>query len=843
VTRLLDDLRRDFRHAVRLMGRTPALTVSAVLSLALGIGGNTAIFSVIDSLMLRALPVRDPGQLILVEGSLQYSTYERLRDATPDTAPLAAVVRTDRYNVGIGFAPGVPPALDGGPVRVALVSGNYFSTMGAGTGNGRVMSPSDDQTGATPVAVISEEYWTRRFQKSTNVVGRQLVFGTTSYEVIGVAARGFAGEWVGRPTDVWIPFVWQPAVMSEIPTTNRGNVAVTAMGRVVPPASAPQIQAQWQTVLTDLRIAEAGPEVTPEQRAQIATEKIELRSAARGFSLQRESFSTSLWILMGSVGVVLLIACANVANLLLTRAETRHRELAVRFAMGASRQRLVRQLLVEAAVISVAGAVLGVVLAAWATTGLMAFVRSGPATNAAPFLTMDLNVTMDVRVLGFTAALGVLSALMCGCAAALRGSSVTLAPALMGRGADSSRGAHGKFALGKALVVFQVAFALVLVGGALLLSRTLANLASEDLGFDRDRVLLVWSLPGQTGGRGAAAANFWQDAIARVAAMPGVISVSASNQGVLTGSDFSNLGSGTGLRIEGEPTLAKGLGGLRSFVAPDFFKTMGIPILMGRDFTEADNASAPRGVVISQAMARHYFGDRNPVGHRIWFPEDKDTPTTIIGVAGDFLIGGPRETAQRPGYTYFCYRDREAPRRLRSMMMAVRSNGNPGELSQRIRSELQGPPLALPILRIDTVDEQLGDVLLQERLVATLSSVFGALSLTLAALGLYGVLAFAVAQRTNEIGIRMALGATRSEVLGSTLRESAVLVMAGAAIGVPSMLVLNRLITSRLFGISPADPVTMAAAIGLLIAVTAAAAFLPAWRASTVDPSVALRRD
>jgi ABC-type antimicrobial peptide transport system permease subunit len=242
-------------------------------------------------------------------------------------------------------------------------------------------------------------------------------------------------------------------------------------------------------------------------------------------------------------------------------------------------------------------------------------------------------------------------------------------------------------------------------------------------------------------------------------------------------------------------------------------------------------------------MARHYFGDRNPVGHRIWFQEDKDTPTTIIGVVGDFLIGGPREAARRPGYTYFSYRDREAPRRLRSMMMAVRSNGNPAELSQRIRAELQGSPLALPILKIDTVDEQLADVLLQERLVATLSSVFGALSLTLAALGLYGVLAFAVAQRTNEIGIRMALGATRSGVLASTLRESAVLVMAGAAIGVPSMLVLNRLITSRLFGVSPADPATVAAAIGLLVAVTAAAAFLPAYRASTVDPSVALRRD
>jgi predicted permease len=413
----------------------------------------------------------------------------------------------------------------------------------------------------------------------------------------------------------------------------------------------------------------------------------------------------------------------------------------------------------------------------------------------------------------------------------------------MGRGADSSRGAHGRFAIGKALVVLQVALSLVLVGGALLLGRTLTNLASTDLGFDRDRVLLIWSLPGQTGGRGAAAANFWQDAIARVAAIPGVGSVSASNQGVLTGSDFSNLGSGTGLRIEGEPTLAKGIPGLRSFVAPDFFKTMGIPILMGRDFTEADSGSAPRVVVISQAMARHYFGDRNPVGHRIWFPEDKDAPTTIIGVAGDFLIGGPREASHPPGYTYFSYRDREASRRLRSMMMAVRSNASPGELSQRIRAELQGPPLALPILKIDTVNEQLADVLLQERLVAVLSSVFGALSLVLAALGLYGVIAFAVAQRTNEIGIRMALGATRSGVLGSTLRESAVLVVTGAAIGIPSMLVLNRLITSRLFGVTAADPVTVAAAIGLLVAVTAAAAFLPAWRASTVDPSVALRRD
>ncbi|HXT69412.1 MAG TPA: ABC transporter permease [Vicinamibacterales bacterium] len=843
MAKIFDDLIRDLRHAVTLMRQSPALTVSAILSLALGIGGNTAIFSVMDALMLRPLPVRQPEQLVLIGGSFPYTTHQRLRDATPDSAPLAAVVRSDRYNVGIGGAPGTTPIIDGGPVRVALVSGNYFTTIGVGGGGGRLLNPSDDRPGAPAIAVISDDYWASRFQRSTDALGRQLVLGTTSYEIVGVAPRGFTGEWVGRPTDVWIPILWQPTVMSEIPMPNPGNVAVTSIGRVVPPASVAQIRAQWQTVLTDLRMAEAGPSVTPEQRAQIAADKIDLSPAARGFSLQRVSFSASLWILMATVGVVLLIACANVANLLLTRAEARRRELAVRFAIGASRWRLVRQLLVEALLLSAAGAVLGVVFAAWATAGLMAYVRSGPATNAAAILALDLNVSMDMRVLGFTAALCILSGLISGCAAALRGSSVTLAPALMGRGADSSRGARGRFGVGKALVVLQVAFALVLIGGALMLSRTVSNLVSQDLGFDRDRVLLVWSLPGQTGGRGAAAANFWQDTISRVAAIPGVSSVSASNQGVLTGSDFSTLGSGTGLRIEGEPVMPKGLPGLRSFVAPGFFQTMGIPMVMGRDFTEADGVNAPRAVVISNAMARHYFGERNPVGHRIWFPEDKAEPTTIIGVVGDFLIGGPREATRRPGYTYFSYRDAEAPRRLRSMMLAVRSNADLGDLSQRIRSILQGPPLSLPILRIDTVSEQLGDVLLQERLVATLSTVFGALALTLAALGLYGVIAFAVAQRTNEIGIRMALGATRAGVLRSTLRESFVLVAAGAAIGIPAMLMLTRLMTSRLFGVSPGDPVTVGGSVALLVAVSAAAAFIPARRASAVEPSIALRQD
>jgi predicted permease len=514
----------------------------------------------------------------------------------------------------------------------------------------------------------------------------------------------------------------------------------------------------------------------------------------------------------------------------------------VRLAVGASRARLVRQVLTESVLLALLGGLAGVLVAQWATAALASFVRSGPVTGAAVVLSMDLDVHPDVRVLVFTAALCVVTGILFGLAPAFRGSRVSLSPALLTRGPGADPfSSRGRLSLGKALVVVQVAVSLVLVVGAGLLVRTLRNLTLQELGFDRQHLLLVWALPGQTGGRGAGAAEFWRAAMDRVATLPGVVSVSASNQGVLNGSDLSNLGSGPGLRIDGEAQAPTGLPGLRSFVAPGFFKTMGIPLVAGRDFTEADVATSPRGVIISQAMARHYFGNRDPVGRRIWFPEDTSVATAVIGVAGDFLVGGPRETARRPGYTYFSYRDREAPRRLRTMTMAVRTAGEPMALADAIRGGQQGPPLQLPVLKIDTVGEQLSDILVQERMVTSLSTAFGSVSLLLACFGLYGVISYTVARRTNEIGIRMALGATRSGMVCAFMTESLALVVLGIVAGTVATIAVTRLIASRLFGVGAADPVTMAIGIMLVILAAALAAALPARRAARVDPMVAMR--
>ena len=844
---IVDSVVQDVRYAARMMRRSPGFTLVAVLSLALGIGANTAIFSVVDALMLRSLPVREPNRLVLAGTTqsdyIQYSAFEKLRDAAPTLADLSAIVRTDRYNVGISAAPGGPPVIDGGPVRLALVSSSYFSTLGTGAAVGRPLAPDDDRASAAPVAVISDDYWQRRFARARDVVGRTITLSGIPHEIVGVAPPGFSGEWIGRPADLWVPIVHQPRIMVEIPVGGLQNAPVVTIGRLANGATAGQAQSAWQIAYEQVLREWAGANPTPRQLQQIGRERIVVSPGRRGFSPQRESFAQSLGILMGAVGVALLVACANIANLLLARAEGRRREMAVRLAVGAGRGRVIRQLLTESVLLAIVGGALGVLVAQSATSALTSFLRSGPATNAGATISMDLVVRPNGTILAFTAALCVVTGVLFGLAPAFRGSRVALSSSLVGRGPEAGITGRGHFTLGRLLVVAQVALSLVVVIGAGLLARTLRNLTMQDLGFDRDRVLLVWTLPGQTDGRGPGAADFWRRALDRVATLPGVVAVSASNQGVLNGSDLTGVGNGPGLRIEGEPQLPNGPIGLRSFVAPGFFNTMGIRLVAGRDFTERDTSTAPRGVIISRSMAQHYFGDRDPIGRRIWFSEDTTAPTTVIGVAGDFLIGTPRESARRPGFTYFSYRDREASRRLRNMTMAVRTAGNPLAIANEIRRALQAADLNLPVLKIDTVDEQLADVLLQERMVTQVSSVFGALSLVLACLGLYGIISYAVARRTHEIGIRMALGATRGGVLRSVLGQSLTLVSIGIVTGTVIALSLTRLIASRLFGVSPTDRLTIFAAILVTLALAAIAACGPAQRAARVDPMRTLRTD
>src|SRR5262245_8605082 len=836
---MIDDLARDVLYALRMFRRGPGFVAAAVLSLALGIGANTAMFTIVERLMFRPLPVRDPSALIVVRSgqnfSLDYAMFEKHRESAAHVADLSAVIRTDRYNVGIG-----ENRIDEGPVRLALVSGTYFSTLGINAAVGRTFGPEHDRPGFQPVAVISDSYWDQKFARAPDVVGRTVTLNGDAYEIVGVMPRGFTGEWIGRPADLWIPIVNQPRIMLEIPL-GLPNTGVLVVGRLQPGVALAQADAALQVVLQQVLRAAAGPKPTAQQLEEIARNRLLVEEGGRGFSPQRQSFGQSMTILMLGVGLVLLVACANIANLLLARSEARQREMAVRAAIGAARSRIIRQVLTESVLLAAMGGVLGLAFARWATSLLAVFMRSGPVGNAVT-LSMDLDVEPDGRFLAVTALLCLATGVLFGLAPALRASSVSLTPSLTGRGADSKT-TRGRFSAGKLLVVSQVAVSLVLLIGAGLFVRTLRNLTTQDLGFDREHLLLIWTLPGQTGGRGAAAGDFWQRVQQRLSSVPGVISTSASNQGVLNGSDFGGMtGSGPGLRIEGEPRQPGSLG-VRSFVAPAFFKTMGIPLIAGREFTESDTASAPRGVILSQTMARYYFGDRNPIGRRVAFPEDTSATTEIIGVARDFTGFTPRDVLRRPSQTYFSYRDKEAARRLRSMTIAVRTAGDPRAMMATLRRELRDVDPNLPILKIDTVDEQLNDVLVQERLVAALSAFFGALALLLACVGLYGVISFTVARRTSEIGIRLALGATRRQVLWSVLKESLTLVAAGIVIGLPATLALARLMASRLFGVGPTDATTIAGGILLMVTLAAIAGLLPAQRAARVDPMLALRAE
>ncbi|MCI0540011.1 MAG: FtsX-like permease family protein, partial [Verrucomicrobiales bacterium] len=565
---------------------------------------------------------------------------------------------------------------------------------------------------------------------------------------------------------------------------------------------------------------------TAQQLREIARQHLELEPAASGYSPHRAALSQPLGILMVVVGLVLIIACANVANLLLARAAARQREIAVRVALGAVRWQIVRQLLAESLLLASAGGALSLLFATWGTNLLAPILASGTAA-------VSLDLRPDMRMFAFTAAVCLLTGILFGLVPALRSSKVALAPALTGRGAALG-GTRRTFGLGRMLVVSQVALSLVLLIGAGLFVRTLRNLKSQDLGFDREHVLLVFTAPVQTGRVGPALVDLWRTMQERLSNLPGVLSASASLGGMVNGSERGN--SSEFIRIEGKDRKA-GLLVSDVGVAPKFFQTAGVPLLRGRDFSERDTDTAPRVVIISESLARFLFGDEDPVSKRLGWSFQTGFPFEIVGVAGDAKHGTPQDNR---GIFYFPYGQKQNWLRG-TWCLSVRTAGYPIALTARVREELRAIDERLPVLKIQTIEGQLSDVLVKERLIAALSGLFGALAVMLACLGLYGVVSYAVARRTNEIGLRLALGATTSVVLRMILKESLWLVTSGIAIGLPATLALTRLISSRLFGVSPADPLTVVSATALMILVASLAGLLPARRATKVHPMEALR--
>jgi predicted permease len=854
--RVVEDLLQDLGYAVRVLGRSRGFTAVAVLSLGLGIGANTVIFSVIDALLLRELPVKQPGELVTFrwdDGSsgpatsfleFAYPAFAEFSKSPTVFSSVAGSWIIGRSNIRIG---GPAEAVDAAPVAVALVSGNYFDTLGVRAALGRAITVDDDRSpGAHPVIVISDRYWEQRLARTPDVVGRTLTLAETTYTILGVAPPAFSGEWVGTPADLWIPYAMASQVMPEVPGGPR-RFPVRMTARLRPGVRLRQAEAAAEVAYRGVEQSLAGPNATIQRLARIGGTRLLLIPAARGLpSPQRDSYTQPLAIVMAVAGLVLLVACANVANLLLARAAVRKREMAVRLAIGASRGRIMRQLLTEHMLLALAGGALGLLLARWSTTALVRMLASGPVSMAAQSSGVLLDAHLDSRSLTFAVGLSVATGLLFGLTPAARAARASLSPALNDRAWPAAGSA--RFGTGKTLVVVQVALSMLLLACAGLFIRTLSNLRAENLGFDGSRVLLIWAVTGQTGRQAGAMADLWRTVQERLSVLPGVVSASAINGGVLTGSLPRVVGRAyEHLHIEGQPpSRPSPVQGSRMFVAPRFFETMGIPLVAGREFGERDGVSPPRVAIINESMARFHFGKRNPVGARVRFAGNESETTEIVGVVRDYVKGTPRAVGLQEFTTYFPYRDREAlnvgaQTRLRVMMAVVRTAGDPLEVVPRIRREFLAIDSGLPVLRINTVAQQLDEVLAQDRLLSTLSSFFGLLGALLACLGLYGVMAYIVARRTTEIGVRVALGATRGGVLGLILRESLSLVAIGLAIGVLAAVGATQLISARLFGVSPADPLTISGAALALMVVASVSAFVPAHHASRIAPIRALR--
>ena len=834
-THALEEVVQDARYAVRSLARTPTFTASAILSLALGIGATATVFSVVDALLLRPLPVTRPERLVTPEqmfsdGVRQYnfshSDFERFRELTGAGvfAGVAATSWADAYD-GAQDRAGERRSET---LRVSLVTGEYFRVLGMNLRAGRGLTGEDDRESAPASAVIGDSYWMRRFERSPDVIGRTIQLNGSAFTVIGIAPRGFSGDWVGWPTDVWVPSAAAPAVFPSADGAVRTRIQYKVIARLADGVALPQARAAAGILYQELQ------QTPPSFSGVSRTARLELVSAERGYSPQRASLTQALSILACTVTLALLVICGNVANLLLVRTASRDRELAVRLSLGATRWRLIRQLMTENLLLTALGAGAGLLLAAWGSDLLAGLVRSAPvATIADGTPALELDAALDLRVVAFTVLVAVVTGLMFGLLPALRGSDTLMLSVLNRRSPDAprlSRRARPR----TILLVGRIAGSTILLIGTGLFIRSVTALRSEHLGFDRQQLLLIWTLPGPTGKRGPALEAMWDTVRDRLSGVPGVQSVASSVEGLLGASP----GGGPLVTIEGSDEPGVRIQRTMT-VAPGFFRTVGQPLLEGRDFKPDDREGAPAVVIVSESYARRAFGGIEVTGRRVRIT-GAQRPMEIVGVIADARHAGPRTP---PGPMFYYPPGQNLRRLSRSMCTVIQSTVPPGTLTSALRRELRDVEPSLPVLRIDTIDEQLSSVLFQERLITRLAAFFATLALLLTALGLYAVLAFATDRRRREIGIRLALGASPASVMGAVVREGTVLVLAGLLLGIPTGIAILRFVSSRLFGVGVADPVTIAIATVVLIAIAELAVFAPAHRAATIDPAVALRSE
>jgi len=804
----IEDFVRDLAYAFRLLTKSPGFTLAAVLSLALGIGANTAIFSLVDAVLLRMLPVREPQQLLEVSRNggrtLSYPMFEVIRDRNQVFSGVL-MTSSGRFAASVRLGD-----IDVGDAHFSPVSGDYFAVLGVSPVIGRALSQED--LAGSNTTVIDYGLWQRAFAGDPAVLGKALRVGSRAYTIVGVAPRGFTGVATGQPVDLWVPVTWFDRQALQNP--------VAMMFRVVARRK-PGVSEEQARANMELLARQWSAEWKFEQPMQV-----EVAPASGGLTQLRRRFSRPLLVLMTIVALLLLIAAANLANLLLARASARQREMSVRLSLGASRTRLIRQLLTESFVLGGVGGALGLLLAPGAATFLVRFLSSAVGT-------IELSFGIDGRVLAFTLATSVAVVLLFGLAPALATTRPDLSPMFKGGASWSGRG-EGPARPGKLLVVAQVAISCVLLVGAVLFARSLETLTNLEAGFRPENVLLLHARTSAEGPKALERVRLYERVLDRLARVPGVRSAALSSESLFSGNSWTEAVNAPGFA----PRPGQDREAVLLVISPGFFRTLGTSMVRGRDFDSRDDERAPKVAIVNEAMARYYFGGTNALGrtfrleHRA-FPQ----PLTVVGLVRDAKYKSLREAAPRIVYLPYL----QAPGPLGGANIAVRTAANPEKMADLLWKEVQGESPHLRFGGVTTQARLVDGTIAQDRMLAQLSGFFGFTAAALVCLGLYGLTAYQVSRRTAEIGVRIALGAQRWDVVRLVLGGSMTLVGSGIALGLGAALGLGRLVESLLFGVHSTDPVTLLLSAVMLLGVGAAAAYWPARRAAKLDPVASLK--
>jgi predicted permease len=837
----METLWQDIRYGARVLAKAPAFTTVAVLTLALGIGANTAIFTLINAVMLKMLPVKNVKELAVVGDPAaahstshgtpradlySYPLYKELHDRNNVFQDMMA--SAELHQVRVARTTGQSVSDD---VLGVLVTGNYFTLLGVNAFAGRTLYPTDDTVrGGNPVAVISYSFWRGKFNSDPSVIGTTVRANGYPLAVVGVMPPGFHGQVVGDVQEMWIPISMQEQVIPGRKFLDDVETSwLTVMGRLKPGVSLEQAKANLNVIFKQLLTSDYGAKIGQDSVKEVSKRTIEVSRGDRGLSALRGAFAKPLYLLMGIVGLVLLIACVNVANLLLARAATRQREVAVRIAMGARPARVIRQLLTESVLVSLLGGALGLLFAFWGTRLLLRVAK----------LQLDqtgLQIQPDIRVLLFTLTVCVITGMLFGIVPALRALHVEVNATLKDSAPGSVGGGKRGWQWGKVLVAGQVALSLLVLFAAGLLVRSLQHLRNLDVGFSHDHILMV-SVDPLTAGYDSPEKDVAveRELRTRLSQLPGVNGVGTSHIGLFSGSACdTDIGfEGSTRPVQDDDTS------FCDHIGPNYLSTLRIPIVLGREILESDTATSPRIAVVNEKFVQKFFPNQNPLGRHFWWNDEKGRkqPFEIVGVVGNIIDKDLKDKIEPQHYLPLS----QLSQPVQMLRFAVRTDRDPETMSDSARNAIKEFNSEMPINSIRTLDRLMDSTIYNEIIIAKLSTFFGVLALVLASIGLYGVMSYTIASRTRELGVRIALGAQRTNVLGMVMKEAMLLVIIGLGVGIPAALAASRVIHSMLYGLTPHDPAAMAIVVLLLCIVAAIAGFIPARRATKVDPIVALR--